>query len=82
MRTEFLLLCSRSCEAPERETRSQRGNPGDSATHRTEVPQLLRVGDRAYGLDEVVGDIEGDDQNGLPLGVEEDGPGVAVDLRV
>jgi hypothetical protein len=46
------------------------------------VPQLLRVGDRAYGLDEVVGDIEGDDQNGLPLGVEEDGPGVAVDLRV
>jgi hypothetical protein len=45
-----------------------RGHPAGSA----EVTWLLRVADGAHGLHEVVGDVERDGHDGLPIGAEEE----------
>jgi hypothetical protein len=44
------------------------------------VAQLLGIGDGVDGLDQSVGDVERDDQDGPPIVAEEQRPGLAVDL--
>jgi len=44
------------------------------------VTKLLRIADGADGLDETLGDVEGNDQDGLPIWAEEQRSGLSVDL--
>lgn len=44
------------------------------------MPKLLRITDGSHGLDEVVSDVHREGHASPPLGVDEAGPGLAIDL--
>src|SRR6266511_1856711 len=46
-----------------------------------QVTKLLRIADGADGLDESLGDVEGDDQDGPPIVAQIHRPRLSVDLR-
>src|SRR5918997_5444299 len=59
-------------------------HPGDQrvrVAHLAEVAELLRVDDRADRLDLAVGDIEREDTDQPPVGIEELGPGLTVHVH-